>query len=72
MRRTEARRGSKIVRFVGYNKLDQDPRNDLFRGLLEIAAVLNPKVIVIENAPQFLSHYQDGKRGRIAQQETTI
>ena len=33
-----------------------------------MAAVLNPKVIVIENVPQFLSHYHDGKRGGIDQQ----
>lgn len=68
MRRTEGRRGSKIARFGGYNKLDQDPRNDLVLRFLEIAAVLNPKVIVIENVPQFLSHYHDGKRGGLAQQ----
>jgi DNA (cytosine-5)-methyltransferase 1 len=72
MRRTEARRGSKIVRFGGYNKLDQDPRNDLVLRFLEIAAALNPKVIVIENVPQFLSHYHDGKRGGIAQQVEAI
>lgn len=68
MRRTEGRRGSKIVRFGGYNKLDQDPRNDLVLRFLEIAAALNPKVIVIENVPQFLSHYYDGKPGGIARQ----
>jgi DNA (cytosine-5)-methyltransferase 1 len=68
MRRTEGRRGSKVVRFGGYNKLDQDPRNDLVLRFLEIAAALNPKIIVIENVPQFLSHYHDGKRGGIAQQ----
>jgi DNA (cytosine-5)-methyltransferase 1 len=68
MRRTEGRRGSKIVRFGGYNKLDQDPRNDLVLRFLEVAAALNPKVVVIENVPQFLSHYHDGKRGGIAQQ----
>lgn len=68
MRRTEGRRGSKVVRFGGYNKLDQDPRNDLVLRFLEVAAALNPKVIVIENVPQFLSHYHDGKRGGIAQQ----
>jgi DNA (cytosine-5)-methyltransferase 1 len=68
MRRSEARRGSKIVGFGGYNKLDQDPRNDLVLRFLEVAAVLKPKVVVIENVPQFLSHYHDGKRGGIAQQ----
>lgn len=72
MRRTKARRGSKIVRFGGYNKLDQDPRNDLVLRFLEIAALLNPKIIVIENVPQFLHHYHDGKRGGIAQQVEEI
>ena len=68
MRRSEARRGSKIVRFGGYNKLDHDPRNDLVLRFLEVAAVLKPKIIVIENVPQFLSHYHDGERGGIAQE----
>ena len=68
MRRSEARRDSKIVRFGGYNKLDNDPRNDLVLRFLEAVAVLNPKVVVIENVPQFLSHYHDGKKGGIAQQ----
>lgn len=68
MRRTEERRGSKIVRFGGYNKLDQDLRNDLVLRFLEVAAALEPKVVVIENVPQFLSHYHDGKPGGIAQQ----
>ena len=72
MRRTRARTGSRIVRFGGYNKLDQDPRNDLVLRFLEIAAALNPKVIVIENVPQFLSHYHDGKRGGIAEQVEEI
>jgi site-specific DNA-cytosine methylase len=71
MRRTEGRRGSKIVRFGGYNKLDQDPRNDLVLRFLEATAALNPKVVVIENVPQFLSHHHDGKRGGLAQQRTT-
>ncbi len=68
MRRTKARKGSELVRFGGYNKLDQDPRNDLVLRFLEVAAALKPKVIVIENVPQFLSHYHDGNRGGIAQQ----
>ncbi|KAF0175451.1 MAG: cytosine-specific methyltransferase [Limisphaerales bacterium] len=68
MRRSEARRGSKIVGFGGYNKLDQDARNDLVLRFLEVVAALKPKVVVIENVPQFLSHFHDGKRGGIAQQ----
>lgn len=72
MRRTKARKGSELVRFGGYNKLDQDPRNDLVLRFLEVAVALNPKVIVIENVPQFLSHYHDGHRGGIAQQVEEI
>jgi DNA (cytosine-5)-methyltransferase 1 len=68
MRRSAGRAGSKIARFGGYNKLDADPRNDLVLRFMEVAAALNPKVIVIENVPQFLSHYHDGKRGGIARQ----
>lgn len=37
MRRSEGRRGSKTARFGGYDKLDQDPRNDLALQFLEIA-----------------------------------
>lgn len=72
MRRGETRQDSKIVRFGGYNKLDNDPRNDLVLRFLEVVAVLNPKVVVIENVPQFLSHYHDGKKGGIAQQVENI
>lgn len=72
MRRAEARKGSDLTKFGGYNKLDQDPRNDLVLRFLEVAAALKPKVIVIENVPQFLSHYHDGKRGGIAQQVEEI
>jgi DNA (cytosine-5)-methyltransferase 1 len=72
MRRGAGREGSKIVRFGGYDKLDQDPRNDLVLRFLEIAAALNPKVIVIENVPQFLSHYHDGQKGGIARQVEEI
>jgi len=72
MRRTNERRGSKIVSFGGYNKLDQDSRNDLVLRFLEVVAALNPKVVVIENVPQFLSHYHDGKKGGIAQQVEAV
>jgi DNA-cytosine methyltransferase len=72
MRRSEERRVSGIVRFGGYNKLDQDPRNDLVLRFLEVAAALRPKVVVIENVPQFLSHHHDGKRGGIAEQVEAV
>ncbi len=72
MRRSETRQKSKIARFGGYNKLDEDPRNDLVLRFLEVVAVLKPKVVVIENVPQFLSHYHDGKEGGIAQQVESV
>src|SRR5262249_31601296 len=55
-----------------YNKLDEDPRNDLVLRFLEIVAALNPKVVVIENVPQFLSHYHNGKEGGIAEQVKSV
>lgn len=72
MRRTHERRGSNIVRFGGYNKLDQDERNDLVLRFLEIVEALKPKTVVIENVPQFLRHYHDGKEGGVAQQVESI
>jgi DNA (cytosine-5)-methyltransferase 1 len=72
MRRSETRQNSEIARFGGYNKLDEDPRNDLVLRFLEIVAALKPKVVVIENVPQFLSHYHNGKEGGIAEQVEEI
>ncbi len=63
MRRTEERKGSELVRFGGYNRLDQDSRNDLVLRFLEVAQVLHPKVIVIENVPQMLTHHYGGTQG---------
>ncbi len=67
MRRTEERDGNKIVKFKGYNRLDQDPRNDLVLRFLEIAAVLQPKVILIENVEQMLRHHHNGVAGGLAE-----
>ena len=72
MNRSNSREESKITKYGGYSRLNEDPRNDLVLRFLEIAAVINPKVVVIENVPQFLSHYHDGKPGGIAQQVEEI
>ena len=66
MRRSEEREGDELVRFKGYDRLDQDPRNDLVLRFLEIAHVLNPKIIIIENVPQMLTHTHGGVRGGLA------
>lgn len=63
MRRGEERKDNAIVKFGGYNRLDQDPRNDLVLRFLEVANALRPKFILIENVPQMRTHAHDGKRG---------
>jgi len=44
----------RVVR--AYNPFLSDPRNFLFRAFLDLAAVLRPKAILIENVRQMLSH----------------
>ncbi len=67
MRRSEERKGDAIVSFKGYNRLDQDPRNDLVLRFLEIAHALQPKFIIIENVPQMLTHAHTFPAGKLAQ-----
>lgn len=66
MRRSEEREGSEIVGFKGYDRLSEDPRNDLVLRFLEIAQVLKPRFIVIENVPQMLRHGFNGVLGGMA------
>lgn len=61
MRRSEERLDNKLVKFGGYNRLDQDPRNDLVLRFLEVASALRPKFILIENVPQMKTHGRTGK-----------
>jgi site-specific DNA-cytosine methylase len=42
LRRSEERENNGIVRFGGYNRLNEDPRNDLVLRFLEIAESLRP------------------------------
>lgn len=66
MRRSEERKANRIVRFKGYNQLDEDPRNDLVLRFLEIANAIKPKTLLIENVPQMLRHGHNGKLGGLA------
>jgi DNA (cytosine-5)-methyltransferase 1 len=42
--------------YGGYNKYLNDPRNFLVRHFLRVVEDLTPKVVVIENVPQILTH----------------
>jgi DNA (cytosine-5)-methyltransferase 1 len=42
------------------HKLIDDPRNDLFRWFVKLAAALQPKVVLIENVPDLVRH-RDGE-----------
>lgn len=67
LRRSEERENGKIIKFRGYNKIANDPRNDLVLRYLEVAEYLRPKFIVIENVPQMLNHGFDGRLGRLSE-----
>jgi DNA-cytosine methyltransferase len=67
LRRTEEREHGRIVKFRGYSKLAHDPRNDLVLRFLEVAEHLKPKVLLIENVPQMLSHGYKGRLGKLAE-----
>ncbi|MFZ6708643.1 DNA cytosine methyltransferase [Undibacterium sp. TC9W] len=59
-----------IVKFRGYSKLAEDPRNDLVLSFLAVAEHLRPKFLVIENVPQMLNHGFNGRLGHLS--ETVI
>lgn len=44
------------LNYGGYNKYLNDPRNFLVRHFLRVVEDLTPKVVVIENVPQILTH----------------
>ncbi|NMO75235.1 DNA cytosine methyltransferase [Vibrio breoganii] len=63
MRRSNSRDKHDVARFTGYSKLAEDKRNDLVLRFLEIAEVLMPKCIVIENVKQVKNHVLNGREG---------
>ncbi len=63
MRRLSYRDKSEVAKFKGYSKLAEDPRNDLILRFLEIAVLLKPKFIIIENVKQVKNHVLNGKEG---------
>jgi len=66
LRRGERREQGRIIKFTGYNRYLEDPRNALVLRFLEIAAELRPKFIVIENVPQMLRHSHQGQEGHLS------
>jgi len=60
---SQMRRSQSTDGLTGYDKFHNDPRNSLIIRFLEIAKLLNPKVIVIENVKQVKSHVINGKEG---------
>ena len=48
--------GTGKVKYGGYNKYINDPRNFLVRRFMRVVEDLLPKIVVIENVPQILTH----------------
>jgi DNA (cytosine-5)-methyltransferase 1 len=53
------------IAYGGYDRWFADPRNTLFVRFLEIAELLQPSVLLIENVPQILTHADGSVREEI-------
>jgi len=72
LRRSEEREHNELKRFGGYNRLDEDPRNDLVLRFLEVVERLRPKVVLIENVAQMLRHTYRGEAGGITSEVEAV
>jgi DNA (cytosine-5)-methyltransferase 1 len=72
MRRSNEREQNELKRFGGYNRLDEDDRNDLVLRFLEVVEALRPKVVLIENVAQMLRHTYRDEPGGVAREVKSV